>query len=36
MRLAGHLAHTVEKSNTLSVMVEKPEGKKPLGKLKNS
>jgi hypothetical protein len=35
MRLAGHLAHVVEKRNAYSVLVEKPKGKRQLERLQH-
>jgi hypothetical protein len=36
MRLAGHVAHRgVERRGAYRVSVEKPEGKKPLGRLRH-
>jgi hypothetical protein len=32
MRLAGHVARMKEKGNAYMVSVEKPEGKRPLGR----
>lgn len=35
MRLTGHLAHTVEKRHAYTVLVEKPEGMRRLGRLEH-
>jgi hypothetical protein len=36
MRLAGHVGHVREMRNAYKILVEKPEGKKPLGQPTNN
>jgi len=33
MRWAGHVAHRVERRGTYRVLVSRPEGKRPIGRL---